>query len=157
MYHKKKLKWQETHVLFNKFYILMLFTCCLLVITTVFKIITEYTVGWIHEYSCVHMHTCIRVCMSVRLSMYVYIRCMHRCIRMYRCISIVFTHVDKCGCTQNFSCNLLIFYGNTYFSMHAWHLHETLHFHETSHSLKQSVPIISHVNASSGSVRSLHT
>ena len=45
-YHKKRLRWTEISVLYNKWYIFMLFTEILILVSVVLKIISEYTVSY---------------------------------------------------------------------------------------------------------------
>ena len=44
-HHKKQLRWAEISVLYNKWYIFMLFTEVLLFVSIILKIISEYTVS----------------------------------------------------------------------------------------------------------------
>ena len=60
-YHKKRLGWTETSVLYNKWYIFMLFTEMLILVSVILKIISEYTVSYYLNTSNMELHWQIKM------------------------------------------------------------------------------------------------
>ena len=81
-YHEKRLRWQEISLLFNKWFIMMLFTDLLILLAIVLKGVGEYMVCYKPIVICITIVWCSYVmCMYVAVYYnYMYAHIMHTCI-----------------------------------------------------------------------------